>query len=96
MVHNQKYPPTPEKLLKKEGRDIRQMFASIAPPLDHSAPLPQAGSKMDIDATKKWPEEGFTREWPEEIKMSPDIKELVDRRWGEADLQRSHLDIVGK
>ena len=51
--------------------------------LDHSAPLPQAGSKMGIDATKKWPEEGFTREWPEEIKMTPDIKELVDRRWGE-------------
>ncbi len=26
--------PTPEKLLKKEGRDIRQMFASIAPTYD--------------------------------------------------------------
>ncbi|MDI6759998.1 MAG: class I SAM-dependent methyltransferase [Candidatus Brocadiaceae bacterium] len=31
---NQKHPPTPEKLLKKEGRDIRQMFASIAPTYD--------------------------------------------------------------
>ena len=51
--------------------------------LDHSAPLPQAGSKMGIDATKKWPEEGFTREWPEEIKMTPYIKDLVDGRWGE-------------
>jgi demethylmenaquinone methyltransferase/2-methoxy-6-polyprenyl-1,4-benzoquinol methylase len=27
-------PPTPEKLLKKEGHDIRQMFASIAPTYD--------------------------------------------------------------
>lgn len=33
-MHNQKYPPTPEKLLRKEGRDIRQMFASIAPTYD--------------------------------------------------------------
>ncbi|HHT9141412.1 MAG TPA: bifunctional demethylmenaquinone methyltransferase/2-methoxy-6-polyprenyl-1,4-benzoquinol methylase UbiE [Candidatus Tripitaka californicus] len=30
----EKHPPTPEKLLKKEGRDIRQMFASIAPTYD--------------------------------------------------------------
>ncbi len=51
--------------------------------LDHSAPLLTAGSKMGIDATKKWPEEGFTREWPEEIKMTPEIMELVDGRWAE-------------
>jgi 4-hydroxy-3-polyprenylbenzoate decarboxylase len=51
--------------------------------LDHSAPLAKAGSKMGIDATKKWPEEGFTREWPEEICMTPEIKALVDGRWGE-------------
>ena len=34
IVHNQKHPPPPEKLLRKEGRDIRQMFASIAPTYD--------------------------------------------------------------
>ncbi|MBI5126010.1 MAG: ubiquinone/menaquinone biosynthesis methyltransferase, partial [Planctomycetes bacterium] len=34
IVHNQKHPPTPEELLRKEGRDIRQMFASIAPTYD--------------------------------------------------------------
>ena len=30
----EKQTPTPEKLLKKEGHDIRQMFASIAPTYD--------------------------------------------------------------
>lgn len=51
--------------------------------LDHSSPYPHYGSKMGIDATKKWPEEGHGREWPEDIVMSQEIKELVDRRWKE-------------
>jgi 4-hydroxy-3-polyprenylbenzoate decarboxylase len=29
--------------------------------------LPNAGSKMGIDATRKWPSEGFTREWPARV-----------------------------
>jgi 4-hydroxy-3-polyprenylbenzoate decarboxylase len=54
-------------------------------PLDHldHAPTRQFyGGKLGIDATHKGPAEG-TREWPPEIVMSDDIKELVDRRWSE-------------
>jgi len=51
--------------------------------LDHSSPRPIYGAKMGIDATKKWPEEGYQREWPDEIKMSDEIKKLVERRWKE-------------
>jgi 4-hydroxy-3-polyprenylbenzoate decarboxylase len=51
--------------------------------LDHSAPLPLFGSKMGIDATRKWPEEGHMREWPEDIVMSPEIKALVTKKWSE-------------
>jgi 4-hydroxy-3-polyprenylbenzoate decarboxylase len=54
-------------------------------PLDHldHAPTRQFyGGKMGIDATHKGPDEG-TREWPEEIEMSEEIRALVDRRWGE-------------
>ncbi len=51
--------------------------------LDHASPLPRAGSKIGIDATKKRADEGHTREWPDEIVMSPEIKDLVDRRWRE-------------
>ncbi len=51
--------------------------------LDHASPLPRAGSKVGIDATKKRPDEGHTREWPDEIKMADDIIQLVERRWRE-------------
>lgn len=51
--------------------------------LDHSAPCPAYGAKLGIDATRKGPEEGHPRPWPEEIEMSPEIKALVDRKWKE-------------
>lgn len=51
--------------------------------LDHSSPKPIYGAKMGIDATKKWPEEGYQREWPDEITMSGEIKKLVEQRWKE-------------
>src|SRR5438874_608190 len=54
-------------------------------PLDHldHAPTRQLyGGKIGIDATHKGPQEG-TREWPPEIEMSPEVKALVDVRWGE-------------
>ena len=51
--------------------------------LDHAARLQDFGSKMGIDATRKWPSEGFTRPWPDEIRMSPEIIERVTRRWKE-------------
>jgi len=55
--------------------------------LDHSSPRPIYGAKMGIDATKKWPEEGYQREWPDEIHMSDDIRKLVDKRWKEYGFQ---------
>jgi 4-hydroxy-3-polyprenylbenzoate decarboxylase len=54
-------------------------------PLDHLDHAPErqfVGGKLGIDATAKWVEEG-ARPWPEEIEMSPEIRELVDRRWNE-------------
>ena len=50
--------------------------------LDHSSPMAKWGTKVGIDATKSWPEEGHTREWPDEITMDKDIKEMVDAKWG--------------
>lgn len=55
--------------------------------LDHSSPLAHLGAKMGIDATKKWASEGHPREWPDEIIMLPEIKELVDRKWQEYGLE---------
>jgi len=50
-------------------------------PPAHAAPLPHFGSKMGIDATRKWPEEGFSRPWPEVINMDPEIRRKVDELW---------------
>jgi 4-hydroxy-3-polyprenylbenzoate decarboxylase len=51
--------------------------------LDHASRLVGYGSRMGIDATKKWPEEGFARGWPEEQVMPPAIRALVEKRWKE-------------
>ena len=54
--------------------------------LDHASRLPDFGSKMGIDATKKWPQEGFTRRWPEVIRMDGDVRRRVDEMWRRAGL----------
>lgn len=51
--------------------------------LDHSAPYPNFGGKMGVDATRKTLEEGMGRKWPDEIKMSKEVKEKVTSRWKE-------------
>jgi 4-hydroxy-3-polyprenylbenzoate decarboxylase len=51
--------------------------------LEHASPIPHYGSKMGIDATRKWASEGFAREWPEDIAMPREIIDLVTRRWKE-------------
>lgn len=56
--------------------------------LDHASQYFSYGTKMGIDATRKWPEEGFTREWPEKIEMDATTKALVDRRWSEYGLDK--------
>jgi 4-hydroxy-3-polyprenylbenzoate decarboxylase len=49
--------------------------------LDHASRLTGYGSHVGIDATRKLPGEGFTRPWPDEIRMSPEVKARVDRMW---------------
>jgi len=51
--------------------------------LNHASPIPNYGSKMGIDATKTFPEAGFTRGWPPEIEMHPSIKAKIDGLWKE-------------
>src|SRR6202007_1048519 len=49
-------------------RDIQFTLGPIDS-LDHSSRLPNYGSKMGIDATRKWSTEGFARPLPGEIIM---------------------------
>ncbi len=67
-------------------RDIQFVMGPVDS-LDHASRLANYGSKMGIDATKKWPEEGFTRPWPDVIKMPPEISKRVDELWKKAGLK---------
>jgi 4-hydroxy-3-polyprenylbenzoate decarboxylase len=49
--------------------------------LDHSSRAFTFGSKMGIDATRKLPEEGFAREWPDVIVMDEATRSAVDAKW---------------
>ena len=49
--------------------------------LDHAAPVMGFGSKMGIDATRKWRSEGFEREWPDAIVMDDKMKQYIDSIW---------------
>ena len=66
-------------------RDIQFTLGPIDS-LDHASRLANFGSKMGIDATRKWSSEGFTRPWPDEILMDAKTKALVDKKWKELGL----------
>jgi 4-hydroxy-3-polyprenylbenzoate decarboxylase len=67
-------------------RDIQFTLGPIDS-LDHASRLPDFGSKMGVDATRKWPSEGFTRPWPDEIRMDEETKARVTKRWKEFGLE---------
>ncbi|MFL6429149.1 MAG: UbiD family decarboxylase [Acidobacteriaceae bacterium] len=61
-------------------RDIQFTLGPIDS-LDHASRLPNYGSKMGIDATRKWAAEGFSRPWPPMIEMDAATKARVDTIW---------------
>jgi 4-hydroxy-3-polyprenylbenzoate decarboxylase len=66
-------------------RDIQFTLGPIDS-LDHSSRLPNYGSKMGIDATRKWKAEGFDRPWPSMIEMDSATKAKVDAIWSKLGL----------
>jgi len=61
-------------------RDIQFVLGPVDT-LDHAARRQDFGSKMGIDATRKWPEEGYEGRWPDEIKMDAATRSRVDAIW---------------
>jgi 4-hydroxy-3-polyprenylbenzoate decarboxylase len=61
-------------------RDIQFTLGPIDS-LDHASRLPNYGSKMGVDATRKWTSEGFARPWPDEIIMDARTRSVVDSKW---------------
>ena len=67
-------------------RDIQFVLGPVDT-LDHAARRQDFGSKMGIDATRKWPEEGYEGRWPDEIKMDAVTRSRVDAIWGQLKLE---------
>jgi len=61
-------------------RDVRFTMGPVDV-LDHASRGFTYGSKMGIDGTRKWREEGFEREWPGLIEMDAGTKARVDEIW---------------
>ena len=61
-------------------RDIEFVLGPVDT-LEHASRLQDFGSKMGIDATRKWQTEGFARPWPDEIRMDAATKSRVDALW---------------
>ena len=61
-------------------RDIQFTLGPVDS-LDHASRLPNYGSKMGIDATRKWAAEGFTRPWPAMLTMDAEVKSKIDAHW---------------
>jgi 4-hydroxy-3-polyprenylbenzoate decarboxylase len=66
-------------------RDIQFTLGPVDS-LDHASRLPNYGSKMGIDATRKWKAEGFDRPWPAMIEMDRATKARVDALWAKLGL----------
>ncbi len=74
-----RWQPYPAAEIIKEARGM---------PLDPSAPNRPMSSKIVIDATRQWPEEGGPKAYPERNRdllneLAPEAKKLVDARWEE-------------
>ena len=61
-------------------RDIEIVHGPVDE-LDFASRLPCYGSKLGVDATRKWKEEGFGRRWPDVIEMSDDVRRKIDALW---------------
>jgi 4-hydroxy-3-polyprenylbenzoate decarboxylase len=62
------------------SRDV-QIVTGPVDDLDDAAIHPAFGGKMGIDATRKWPSEGVTREFPTKLRMSDAAAARADEIW---------------
>ncbi len=60
------------------ARDLERVEGPVDQ-LSISNPVPNVGGKVGIDATRKRPEDGFPRPWPEEIRSDPAAVEAAER-----------------
>jgi 4-hydroxy-3-polyprenylbenzoate decarboxylase len=78
--------------------DPKRDFAFVDGPidqLDHGANQSLWGSKVCIDGTRKWREEGYTREWPEPCRTDEATAAKVDALLAELGLNGARGESAG-
>jgi 4-hydroxy-3-polyprenylbenzoate decarboxylase len=68
-------------------RDVQFVLGPVDT-LDHAARMQDFGSKMGVDATRKWESEGFRRPWPGEIRMDAATRARMDALWSRLGLEK--------
>ncbi len=70
-------------------RDIEFVLGPVDT-LEHASRLQDYGSKMGVDATRKWSSEGFSRRWPDEVRMDPQTTARIDSIWKSLGIDLPH------
>lgn len=66
-----------------DTKDLSTVMWKVFNNIDAKRDLVIHGQKIGIDATKKFQGEGLTRDWPDDIVMTKEIKQAVDERWSD-------------
>ncbi len=61
--------------------NISEVLWKLFNNLDPKRDIQIAGQRIGVDLTRKLPEEGYQQDWPEEIVMSAEIKQRIDKKW---------------
>lgn len=64
-----------------DPKDMSTVMWKVFNNIDAQRDIIIQGYKIGIDATKKFTGEGITREWPDDITMTEDVKQAVEERW---------------
>ncbi len=63
--------------------NLSQVMWKLFNNLDPKRDIHIRDGRLGIDVTQKFPEEGYQQNWPEEIKMTCEIKNKVDKKWNQ-------------
>lgn len=63
--------------------DLPTVMWKVFNNIDAARDMVIIGQKIGIDATRKFREEGLTRDWPDDIVMSDEIRQAVEERWSQ-------------
>ncbi|WP_034385965.1 menaquinone biosynthesis decarboxylase [Deinococcus sp. YIM 77859] len=61
--------------------DMQDVWWTVLNNIDPERDVAQVGGLLAWDGSRKLPEEGFVREWPPKIVMTPEVQRRVEARW---------------